>query len=458
VAAEKPLPDSRPHEAPAALTPPAAVARLSRLTDCRWSEQSSPPHSEQLVVGQELELVSGRAELRFASGAQVIVQGPARLELESENGAVLHAGIATVRVPPQAIGFTLWSPTMAVVDLGTEFGMRVSDHGTTDLQVFEGEVEAEWAPTQSRVSRTLLIAEESAARFDRASGTMSRVPPEQVDIPRLAFAEPAVVADSSGQAGGEIVADFSQDALGNHVDEYPGLRGSGWATPWNPLWSSKVESERTIASLHPLVNEGNYLSLSHRSSLEGINCQTRVYERRQYVGNAEIELDQPHTISWLWRLDAMAGFDNPRGDYFKCFDSARFASQASDDETTWEIVFFPKTSIQVVDGGRRRRTNLQVVIGHVYACSVEVDPQKNRYRTTIRQFDPAAENTMAAEYVSPTLTFRNSPRDPRRVGGYLHFGPGLDHSDNDGLEPEMGTQVMYSLDRIRISLAGGEGK
>jgi hypothetical protein len=54
---------------------------------------------------------------------------------------VCHRGKARVRVPPAAQGFRLLAPGMKLVDLGTEFGVSVAD-GRSEVQVFEGEVEA----------------------------------------------------------------------------------------------------------------------------------------------------------------------------------------------------------------------------------------------------------------------------------------------------------------------------
>ncbi len=50
-------------------------------------------------------------------------------------------GQMRVHVPPHARGFKLMTPDAKVVDLGTEFGLKVSDSGKSDVHVFDGEVE-----------------------------------------------------------------------------------------------------------------------------------------------------------------------------------------------------------------------------------------------------------------------------------------------------------------------------
>jgi hypothetical protein len=55
---------------------------------------------------------------------------------------VLHGGRLTAKVPSQAIGFVVDTPTAKLKDLGTEFGVNVRD-GQTDVQVFNGIVDVQ---------------------------------------------------------------------------------------------------------------------------------------------------------------------------------------------------------------------------------------------------------------------------------------------------------------------------
>ncbi|MEI6674973.1 MAG: LamG-like jellyroll fold domain-containing protein [Verrucomicrobiota bacterium] len=88
-----------------------------------------------------LELDSGFAEITFDSGAEVTLEGPARLQLESDNKARLAAGRASAHVPEPARGFVIHTPSSYIRDLGTAFAVDVRDNRETDLQVLEGEVE-----------------------------------------------------------------------------------------------------------------------------------------------------------------------------------------------------------------------------------------------------------------------------------------------------------------------------
>ncbi|MFM8634784.1 MAG: hypothetical protein ACKOEX_08245 [Planctomycetia bacterium] len=55
--------------------------------------------------------------------------------------AFLHAGSAVVRVPKGMSGFRLDTTSTDVLDLGTEFAVRVMPDRATDVQVYDGAAE-----------------------------------------------------------------------------------------------------------------------------------------------------------------------------------------------------------------------------------------------------------------------------------------------------------------------------
>jgi hypothetical protein len=115
-------------------------ATLRSLEDCRWKEDSSAPSLGESFARRSLQLRAGIAEFEFAKGARVIVEGPAELEVRSESEAFLRRGKLMAIVPRQAIGFTVGTPSVTVVDLGTEFGVAVSADGVAHVAVLKGKV------------------------------------------------------------------------------------------------------------------------------------------------------------------------------------------------------------------------------------------------------------------------------------------------------------------------------
>ena len=108
-----------------------------------------------------LQLDSGLIEITFDSGAEVTLEGPARLQLESDHKTRLDAGRASAIVPEQARGFVIHTPSSYIRDLGTAFAVEVRDARETDLHVLEGEVEV--SATGHGTSQPLKILRQSEA-------------------------------------------------------------------------------------------------------------------------------------------------------------------------------------------------------------------------------------------------------------------------------------------------------
>lgn len=191
-----------------AVRPNSEVAWLVNAQNCTWAGGEPPT---DLRPGKVVAIDRGLAEFRFQSGARVVLEGPARLELLSGNSARLHRGKLAARVDGQ-VGFVVLSPQGKVTDLGTEFGVAVSDAGATDVHVFAGSVEVVPAGASAAVNLT----QAQTARI--AAGTVTVRPepnPEgfirAIVLPpvvtprvlRLAFDGPAAgIRDDAGVATG----------------------------------------------------------------------------------------------------------------------------------------------------------------------------------------------------------------------------------------------------------------
>ncbi len=128
-------------------------ATVSALEAARWDEAHRPLEEGVSLGRQKLALEAGFASILFANRAEVVLEGPAELEIISGREAVLHRGNASVHAPPEAVGFVLRGPETRVIDLGTRFGMKVGAGGATEVHVLEGLVRAETSDGQSRELR-----------------------------------------------------------------------------------------------------------------------------------------------------------------------------------------------------------------------------------------------------------------------------------------------------------------
>ncbi len=114
-------------------------AVIENIFDATWPSHSSSHHSGDVLGSEIFQLTSGTAEIRFFSGAMMIVEGPAQIALKSAWEASCVEGAIRMRVPPAARGFKLHAPSSEIIDLGTEFGLHVRE-GKAHVEVFDGEI------------------------------------------------------------------------------------------------------------------------------------------------------------------------------------------------------------------------------------------------------------------------------------------------------------------------------
>lgn len=168
-------PDTEYVEEPAA----TGVAVLSRAIDVVWETKDMV-----FTVGAPLEpgkltLKQGFAELEFYSGARVVVEGPAEIDLISVSEVNCHQGRLSAHVPSQARGFAVQTPNLKVVDIGTAFGVDVTAE-RTEAHVFEGHVQV--TPKGATVAKDLMKGE---AVVVNALGSIEALP-----VNPMAFATP----------------------------------------------------------------------------------------------------------------------------------------------------------------------------------------------------------------------------------------------------------------------------
>jgi len=108
-------------------------AIISDSFNAQWSDTEKPS-----AIGSKLSqydgnrwLQSGFVKLLFGSGAEVIIESPARFEILSEDELVVLSGKVYSKVPEAASGFMVRTPNSKITDLGTEFGVEVFDRSSS---------------------------------------------------------------------------------------------------------------------------------------------------------------------------------------------------------------------------------------------------------------------------------------------------------------------------------------
>ncbi|MEN6406748.1 MAG: LamG-like jellyroll fold domain-containing protein [Thermoguttaceae bacterium] len=134
------------------------VGKIVGMVDCKWDEGSFAVHSKAVALGCKYALTSGVLEIRYDTGARVILQGPVTYVVDSRNSGVLSAGKLTGQVTAEsARGLTIRTPTATITDLGTEFGVDVRADGATSAHVFRGAIEVQADTDQDSVGRTFRL-------------------------------------------------------------------------------------------------------------------------------------------------------------------------------------------------------------------------------------------------------------------------------------------------------------
>ncbi|MHC4875319.1 MAG: LamG-like jellyroll fold domain-containing protein [Planctomycetota bacterium] len=157
------------------------VALVTRLVDVAWAAGQQPLELGDALPPGRLALDSGYAQVEFFCGATVVLEGPAKLDLQSPLLARVVSGRLRAQVPPAARGFSLEVDDMTVVDLGTEFGLAVSPEGAS-VQVFDGEVELQH-PTQAK--RLLTAGDAIHRAIDGSCADTDITPSRFLDIAAL---------------------------------------------------------------------------------------------------------------------------------------------------------------------------------------------------------------------------------------------------------------------------------
>lgn len=126
------------HFNPRTLSPIVGV--LTEAAEVQWD-----PQTHGVVAGQDLRagtlvLLKGVVGIRLDSGARIVVEGPSEIELQSINSVHLRRGSLVATVGREAVGFVVNTPHGKVLDLGTEFGVRVDRDDLSEIHVFQGEV------------------------------------------------------------------------------------------------------------------------------------------------------------------------------------------------------------------------------------------------------------------------------------------------------------------------------
>ncbi len=165
------------------LDPPAGdnpVGLLSKTVNAQWQNPNGQISDGSALYTGPMSLVKGYAEIDFEDGATVIVEAPAKFSLESTHQMYVQEGRVVVKmngVSEQL--FVVRSPSASVVDLGTEFGVKVDSNGKTETHVFEGQIQVHDSSEPLRSTKKLLLTAGQGAVVRDGKLTAKEIDSEQ---------------------------------------------------------------------------------------------------------------------------------------------------------------------------------------------------------------------------------------------------------------------------------------
>jgi ferric-dicitrate binding protein FerR (iron transport regulator) len=118
-----------------------SCAKMIEAINARWENSTLPTELGSNLQAGVLRLTDGLARIRFASGADVTLEGPAELEILGTNLCRLPRGSLIAHVPVSAHGFTVHTGNATLIDHGTDFSLSADEGGHAKVQVIQGEVE-----------------------------------------------------------------------------------------------------------------------------------------------------------------------------------------------------------------------------------------------------------------------------------------------------------------------------
>jgi hypothetical protein len=115
------------------------VATLTDSINAKWANGFDARIGTRLLThSSPIQLLKGVAKITYDQGVDLIIEGPAEVELVSPSECVLNCGKVYARVSEQGMGFTVATSNSRVIDMGTEFGVLKNIDGSTEVHVIKG--------------------------------------------------------------------------------------------------------------------------------------------------------------------------------------------------------------------------------------------------------------------------------------------------------------------------------
>lgn len=198
-----------------------------------------------LQFAHQYALTAGMVEVKFANGAEAIIEAPAVFEVTEADRLVMQMGRCSVHAPEGAEGFRVVTPLADVVDLGTRFSVDVAETGETDVQVVEGAADV-FTPDAADSTPAARLKQGQGHRFSidgKIIGTQinfndrsytPQLPDRLVTFAATELPEQGVeeLLSVTVQRGGKLVTYNVDELIGIDLVHFRAGSTSNMTTPW----------------------------------------------------------------------------------------------------------------------------------------------------------------------------------------------------------------------------------
>ncbi|MBI1367735.1 MAG: hypothetical protein GC162_03685 [Planctomycetes bacterium] len=266
------------HDAPATDGPSSSVAMLTNIDGAEFANPQMNDKLGQDLSRGPIELTAGKAQVMFRSTAVVDLSGPCEFEMTGPNRGRLTSGMLQVLVPEAAHGFTVDLPDGSrIVDLGTQFAVRVGTDKRAVVQVLEGVVRLD-TPTASQTLRAGWTRRIVDGRVEVVtdSAELLVLPPTPAIDARAFIAAVRALGPIAYWTGGEAVNGQVKDVMSGRPAQALGALAAG-GTQSNPNFIFDGHTALSIDNDESLLNPGNRLTLLAWVRLDSADPQAIIH-------------------------------------------------------------------------------------------------------------------------------------------------------------------------------------
>ncbi len=197
---------------------PAVVVRSDGVV---WAHDTpQQPGVNEAVSTGALRLSGGRLTLACLNGVTLHIEGPADLTFVSAEHLVCRRGNVRALVSEGAQGFTIETPGAAIVDLGTEFGVKVDETGRSQVVVYQGQAEASLLAPDGSARHTQTLSAHQSVELDPQQNSIRNVPPrELLPAPDLQIPPLRLAADYAQHILSEKPLHYWRGPINNSIIE-----------------------------------------------------------------------------------------------------------------------------------------------------------------------------------------------------------------------------------------------